>query len=353
MRVECFVKSFAVKDFLKSSEIEELKADHRAERESRYADRIKAILMLNSGYSAGTVAECLLLNETTVRRYLQRYVDGGLEELCTDWHQGRVSVLSLDEEDALVAELKRVIYPTASSVIEFISGEFGVTYSVSGVRYLLKRLGFSYKKPQTVPGKANAEAQEEFLADLSALKDAKRKEDPILYMDGVHPQHNSHPDYGWLPKGEETKLKSNAGRQRVTLNGALNSETNEIHVREEQVLNSENTVEYFKELEAAYPDAVVIYIILDNAGYYRGKKIRSYLENSKIKLLHLPPYAPNLNLIERVWKFFKKKVLANRYYESFLEFKTACLDFFEKKNWNLYQAELKTLLVPNFQITGK
>ena len=191
------------------------------------------------------------------------------------------------------------------------------------------------------------------MADLSALKEAKRKEDPILYMDGVHPQHNSHPDYGWLPRGKESELKANTGRQRVTLNGALNSETNDIHVRAEQVLNSANTVEYFKGIEAAYPEAKRIYISLDNAGYYRGKKIKSYLENSKIELLYLPPYAPNLNLIERVWKFFKKKVLASRYYESFLEFKTACLQFFEKKNWQGRSAELETLLAPNFQITGK
>ena len=54
-------------------------------------------------------------------------------------------------------------------------------------------------------------------------------------------------------------------------------------------------------------------------------------KDSKIELLYLPPYAPNLNLIERVWKFFKKKVLANAYYGSYLESKHACLNFLRKE----------------------
>jgi len=93
-----FVKFLAVKDFLSKEEI--------AERKSRYADRIKAVLMLNSGYPAATVAECLLLDEKTVRKYLKRYLEGGLEGLCIDWHRGRESSLSIEQEDALIAELR-------------------------------------------------------------------------------------------------------------------------------------------------------------------------------------------------------------------------------------------------------
>jgi len=71
---------------------------------------------------------------------------------------------------------------------------FGVSYSISGMTSLLKRLGFSYKKPQAVPGKANAKAQQAFLSMLAELKASKRATDPILYADSTHPQHNSHPD---------------------------------------------------------------------------------------------------------------------------------------------------------------
>ncbi len=263
---------------------------------------------------------------------------------------GRNNSLSLVELDELEQELRSKIYPTTSAIIVYVKKTFGVNYSVSGMTNLLKRLGFSFKKPQAVPGKANAEAQREFLSKLEELKQAKNQAAPILYLDSTHPQHNSHPDYGWLPKGENTQLKTNTGRKRVTLNGALDSETHDILVREDNILNAENTIRFFKTIEKNYPLSTNIYLVLDNAGYYKGKKIKEFLETSRIKLLYLPAYAPNLNLIERVWKFFKKKVLANAYYESFTEFRIACRKFFHKRVWRSHKTELDSLLTNNFQI---
>ena len=72
------------------------------------------------------------------------------------------------------------------------------------------------------------------------------------------------------------------------------------------------------------------------------------MKGSRIKLIFLPPYAPNLNLIERLWKYFRKVVLYNRYYATFAEFKQACLDFFA--NLRSHRAALRTLLTENFEI---
>lgn len=338
--------------FLNELEIQELKADHRSERESRYADRIKTVLMRNSGLSYSKISEYLLIDESTVRVYLSKYLEGGLENLCMDEYLGRSSKLSIEEEDLLSSELRKKIYPTTASIVCYVEKEFKIKYSISGMNKLLHRMNFSYKKPDVVPGKANADAQREFLAELEELKSNKNSLNPILYIDGVHPQHNSHPQHGWLPRGEKTELKTNTGRQRVTLSGALNADTLEIHVREDKKLNADNTIKFFQKIESSYPESSVIYLVLDNAGYFKGQKIKEFLIESKIKLLYLPPYAPNLNLIERVWKFFKKKVLANRYYQSYLEFRKACLKFFHKRVWNSYQDELQSLLSSNFQIIG-
>jgi len=65
----------------------------------------------------------------------------------------------------------------------------------------------------------------------------------------------------------------------------------------------------------------------------------------------LPAYAPNRNLIERLWKFFKKQVLYNRYYETYDDFRTACKDFFN--NPQRYRSQLRSLLTENFAIVGK
>jgi transposase len=151
---------------------------------------------------------------------------------------------------------------------------------------------------------------------------------------------------------EETKLKSNTGRQRANISGALDAETHEAHVQEHVTLNAETTIKFFKFLENKNPKAPSIYLILDNAGYYKGEKIREYLKTSRIKLVFLPPYAPNLNLIERLWKFFKKKVLYNQYYKTFLEFRDSCLSFFKKSNLNKFKKELSSLLTDHFQIVS-
>ncbi|MCP4264720.1 MAG: IS630 family transposase, partial [Candidatus Brocadiaceae bacterium] len=86
------------------------------------------------------------------------------------------------------------------------------------------------------------------------------------------------------------------------------------------------------------------------ARYYRSKKVREYLKNSKIKLIFLPPYSPNLNLIERLWKYFHKIVLYNQYYETFDEFKKACKSFFRRIK--RHKGELSSLMTENFQIIG-
>ncbi len=119
-----------------------------------------------------------------------------------------------------------------------------------------------------------------------------------------------------------------------------------------QRLNADTTIEFFKYIERKNPKSRKIYIVLDNAGYYKGEKIKEFLLTSKIQIIFLPPYAPNLNLIERLWKFFKKQVLYNRYYPSFAEFRTACLAFFEKKNLKKYRQKLRSLLTENFQVVS-
>ena len=64
----------------------------------------------------------------------------------------------------------------------------------------------------------------------------------------------------------------------------------------------------------------------------------------------MPPYSPNLCLIERLWKFFKKKVVKNKYYESFDEFYSFVCDFFSAENWKIMKNELSSLLTLNFEI---
>ncbi|MDO4586517.1 MAG: transposase, partial [Planctomycetia bacterium] len=91
-----------------------------------------------------------------------------------------------------------------------------------------------------------------------------------------------------------------------------------------------------------------IAVVADNALYYHCELVQKYLETSRIEIVFLPPYSPNLNLIERVWRSFKKKVVNNRYYETYDSFLQSCSNFFQR--WKRFDAELRTLLTENFQI---
>ena len=82
-------------------------------------------------------------------------------------------------------------------------------------------------------------------------------------------------------------------------------------------------------------------MIVDNASYYHSKEVKEFVKTSQVELVYLPGYSPNLNLIERLWKFLHKEVLYNQYYEHFIEFKESIFCFF--KNLRIYKKELRTL----------
>jgi transposase len=101
-----------------------------------------------------------------------------------------------------------------------------------------------------------------------------------------------------------------------------------VFVEEDKTLNAEATLNFFKKIEAAYPTKMKIHLFCDNARYYRNKVVSEYLKTSKIKLHFLPPYSPNLNPIERLWKWVKERILYNVYYSEFEDFKAAIFGFF-------------------------
>ena len=171
-----------------------------------------------------------------------------------------------------------------------------------------------------------------------------------MFMDATHPQHNPVISCGWIKRGKEHPIKSNTGRRRLNINGAIDVQRMSAQIRFDDTIDAISTIALFEQIERANPLAKRITIICDNARYYRSKAVSEYLENSRINILFLPPYSPNLNLIERFWKFFKRQVLYNCYYEAFNDYKNACQRFF--RELDSYAAQLRSLLTENFEIIG-
>jgi len=222
-------------------------------------------------------------------------------------------------------------------------------YTVAGMTDLLQRLGYVYKKPTLTPGRhPEAAVQEAFIEDYQKLKENKGKDDPIDFMDGVHPRHNPVAAYGWIKRGTDKTLESNTGRSRVNINGAVDIAGLKVVVEFGEAVNAQSTIALLRKLEARHPKAQTLYVYCDNARYYRSRLVQAYLAGSKIKLIFLPAYCPNLNLIERLWKYFRKQVLYNRYYEHFAQFKAACEGFFQRIDEHV--TALRRLLTENFQV---
>lgn len=333
---------------LSKEKIANLERIHRSLRDKRQADRVKAVIALAKGWSAAQVAEILLFDEKTSRNYFETFRQGGVRALLDDNYSGAQPMLDDLQMRELERYLEEHILPDAKAVADHIKKRYGVEYSVSGVTDLLHRLGFSYKKPKHVPGKQDPLKQQAFLEEYERLKARKGEDDPIYFADATHPMHNSVPSCGWIKKGADKELKANCGRQRLNINGAINIETLEPVTGFYETINADSTIDLFDKIEARHLKAKKIYVIVDNARYYHSRLLQEHVGGTKIEMVFLPPYSPNLNLIERFWKFFRKKVLNNRYFDTFEKFKDACKSFFRKRK--KYQPELKTLLAENFQI---
>jgi len=306
---------------------------NRAKNQAKEAVKINAILLLGSGMTLQEVSDVLFLDTDTLSSYVKRYQAGDLKSVLNTSHQGRDCRLSTTELDELCSELSSKIYLTTSAVCTFVEEKFGKKYTVSGMTDLLNRLGFTYKKPVVKPGNPDIDKQEEFLKRFAEFMQNKAENEAVFFVDAVHPAHNSMPAYGWMKKGERTDLKSNSGRQRLNIHGAMNAETYEvIPLISESSVNTESTIQLLEYLEQLYPLAATIYVILDNAKYHYSQAVQEWEATSRVKLVFLPSYSPELNLIERLWRIFKKKVLYNKYFENFQDFKKACIDFFTNQD---------------------
>jgi transposase len=337
-----------MESILTTQQVIRYKQLHRTCSSVKERDRIKAILMLNDGYSFEEIARVLIVDEDSIRRWYSLYQTGGIESLSYNNYKGSDPFLSSEEQSQLAVDMDGHIFLTSKEVCAYVFKKFKVKYSTKGMTNLLGRMGFVYKKPKAIPGKADRKEQEKFIQKYRKLKREKQKQDKIYFVDGAHPLHNPILQYGWIKSGEEKYIETNTGRNRLNINGAYNVEGKKVIAREDESINAQSTIKLLLQLLSIQPKGK-LYVILDNARYYRSELVKDFLKkNSRIKFIFLPPYSPNLNLIERIWKFVKKKVSYNKYYEDFSVFRKKFLHHLN--NLEKFEEELQTLMTEKFQL---
>ena len=143
-------------------------------------------------------------------------------------------------------------------------------------------------------------------------------------------------------------VRAASGRQRFNVLGAWNAITRElVAVTNTTVVNAETMCELLRQI-AALGLTGPITLVLDNARYQRNALVQSQAESLGIELLFLPSYSPNLNLIERLWKFIKRRSLYGRYHPTFADFRAAIEQVIAEVATK-HAGDLATLMTLNFQ----
>lgn len=321
----------------------------RQQTNSAIHRRMNVLLLLDDGWMAERIAEALYIDAETVREHRRRYEKDGLVGIERLSYQGGESDLTAEEWTALEAELDRRVYLSAKQICGVVLERFGVSYSANALSKLLGRLGYVYKKPMKVPSKVDAAMQQRFVQEtLAPLMASASPETPLCFADGMHPAYTAHPAYGWMRKGETRELTSNHGRTNININGALRWPERSLVWQPAEKITSAAMIELFNRLQNNYLTSTAIRVVLDNARYNHSIEIKEYLARPgcRIELIYLPSYAPNLKLIERLWRFVKKQTLCNRYYPTFAEFRRALVDLLD--NIAVHANEIASLITNRF-----
>lgn len=175
------------------------------------------------------------------------------------------------------------------------------------------------------------------------------EEDAYYFVDGVHPTHNPVLGSSWALRGQRPEMLSNTARKRLNILGAYNPRQHEyVGFESTDNLNALSLIRLIDQLQTHQPSGRII-LICDNARYNHARVVRDYILTAapRVEILFLPPYSPNLNLIERLWRFMKARVLRN-YFQTFDGFQQAICHFFS--HLDDYSDELRSLMTENFQI---
>ena len=222
------------------------------------------------------------------------------------------------------------------------------------MRKFLKDLGLKFYRVRAIPVPPKKNLAEH-VADQAAFLETKLKpvlaaaqagEGHVFFVDAAHFVFGTFLCYLW--SFTRIFVRAASGRQRFNVLGAWNAVTRQlIAVTNTTVVNTETMSELLRKI-AALGLTGAITLVLDNARYQHNAAVKALASQLGITLLFLPSYSPNLNLIERLWKFTKRRALYGRYHPKFADFQAAIQEILDGIP-TTYAQQLETLMTLNFQ----
>jgi len=343
---------------LTAEQKKEIERRRKGTLDRRVYQRLTAVLAVGAGKTREEVAELLGVGLTQLSEWLRIYRNEGLDALCEIHNKGDPGKLTPQQIEQLKAKVSTGCFRNSDQIRDWIQATFAVSYSSSGVKDLLKRIGVSYHKVSGFLWKADPEKQRAFVKRMARHKrEAKRPGAPRTrryYVDACHPVWGLDLVFCcWLLLGQRLLVGMGSGRKRLNILGAYCPDDHEyIDYRlTRDNINGEQFVNFLRLLRSMHPETERFILYVDGARYYNSSVVKEWLKrHPEFHLSPIPAYSPNVNLIERMWKFMRAKALS-RWHKTFEDMQAAVSE--ELDHLDNYRDELRTLMTETFHIIAK
>ena len=333
----------------------ELEDRRHTTHDKRIYQRLSAVLWVAEGKTRSEVATLLGCRVRQLGEWLRLFRNKGLEALCTLHNYGDPGNLTAAQIARLKQEVSTGCFRNSDQIRHWLEETFGVRYKPSGVKDLLRRIGVSYHKVTGFLWKAKPEKQREFVGKYRRQRGAAHRPDAqrtrFYFVDACHPIWGLDLVYScWLLIGQRFLAGMGSGRKRLNILGAYCPDDHEyldIRLTRDNI-NGEQFVNLLRLLRASHPEVERFVLYVDGAKYYGSPVVKDWLRrHGEFHLEPLPAYSPNLNLIERLWKFMRRRALS-RWHKTFESMQQAVGEVLD--HLGEYRSELDTLMSEHFHI---
>jgi len=286
-------------------------------------DRAHAILLGHQGMFTPQIATILYRKNETIRSWLKGFKNQRLSSLFSKYRNNiNASKLTPTQKK----EIKKVLESSPSDygipktfwevkdLKKWLKARFGVVYeSDRSYHFLFELSRFSWKLPDKFDVRRNDDLVEKRLQEIrEEIKPYLESDDwVVLVADETRMMWETEARRAWLKTNQKTIIKVNRSRDYQSFLGSLNLKTHKCHLHSLPWQNQDEVLKALKKIKKYYPNKKICYI-WDNAAWHKGKKIREQLKKGNLlenfHLINTPPYAPDTNPVEHIWKYVKEKV---------------------------------------------
>lgn len=336
----------------------ELQRRRHATHDKRLYERLSAVLWIAQGKDRYEVATLLGASVRQLADWLRIFRNQGLEALCTFHYQGDPGKLSPAQGRRLKAEIQTGCFHNSDQIRQWVADTFQVSYTPSGIKDLMRRLGASYHQVTGFLWKADPVKQRRFVQQCRRHKRQAERAGPgkirRYFVDACHPIWGLDLVYRcWLLVGQRLLVGMGDGRKRLNILGAYcpaDHEYLDLRLTRDNI-NGEQFVNLLRLLRGMHPEVEQFILYVDGARYYTKPVVQAWLRrHPEFRLERLPAYSPNLNLIERLWKFLRKTALC-RWHRTFEAMQAAVAEVLD--HLSKYRSELDTLMTEEFAIVDR